>query len=222
MSLNEEDSAVLDGVGPRAALLGTLNGDGSGKALGWDDPITENVVVGTTEIWEMHNFTEEAHPIHIRGPVRRARSPALRRRTARTRTWETGLKDTVIAFPKRSRTRPPRGTGTDGRPPGVGLGAIVSRTREITDRMFLAAADTFARMTSSERIRAGAFYPPLADPRTISRAIAIAVVREAVDSGLARLPGDRDAESAVDEAMWTLRYRACAPNGGLTVATSGG
>jgi malic enzyme len=92
--------------------------------------------------------------------------------------------------------------------PGVGLGAIVSRTREVTDRMFLTAADTLARTTSSERIRAGALYPPLSDLRAISRAIAVAVVREAVGSGLARRPGDRDVESAVDEAMWTPRYRS--------------
>ena len=67
--------------------------------------------------------------------------------------------------------------------------------------------DTLARMTSSERIGAGALYPPLSDLRAISRAIAVAVVREAVGSGLVRWPDDRDVESAVDEAMWTPRYR---------------
>jgi FtsP/CotA-like multicopper oxidase with cupredoxin domain len=101
VSLNEEDSAVLEGVGPRAALLGTLNDGGSGKALGWDDPITENPAMGATEIWEMHNFTEDAHPIHIhevqfevlgRQPFEgEPRGPE---------PGETGLKDTVIAFPE--------------------------------------------------------------------------------------------------------------------------
>jgi len=100
VSLNEEDSAVLEDVGPRAALLGTLNPDGSGHSLGWDDPITENVALGATEVWEMHNFTADAHPIHIHevpfevldrqpfGGGSRAREP-----------WEAGLKDTVIAYP---------------------------------------------------------------------------------------------------------------------------
>jgi malic enzyme len=90
--------------------------------------------------------------------------------------------------------------------PGVGLGAIVARTREITDSMFLAAANTLAEMTSPGRIAAGALYPPLADLRPISRAVAVAVAREAVTAGLARMPGDRDVEAAVDEAMWTPRY----------------
>src|SRR4029077_3132398 len=31
----------------------------------WDDPITEFPGAGTTELWEIINTTEDAHPIHI-------------------------------------------------------------------------------------------------------------------------------------------------------------
>ena len=81
LSLNEQESAtvkvsteggniVLDCAGgepfaPAEADLGTLNPDGSGKPLGWDEPPTEFPEVGAIEIWELHNFTEDAHPIHI-------------------------------------------------------------------------------------------------------------------------------------------------------------
>src|SRR5215207_2984729 len=81
VSLNEVDSETVrvstdaDGnlvldceggepFGPKEALLGTLAG-GAGVPRGWDDPITENPAVGATEVWELHNFTEDAHPIHI-------------------------------------------------------------------------------------------------------------------------------------------------------------
>jgi malic enzyme len=90
--------------------------------------------------------------------------------------------------------------------PGVGLGSIVAGAREVTDGMFLAAATTLAGMISVERVRVGAIYPRLADLREISRAIAVAVAREACNGGVARLPADRDIESAVDEAMWTPAY----------------
>jgi bilirubin oxidase len=100
LSLNEEDSAVVPGAGPRAALLGTLSADGEPVHLGWADPITENPALGATEVWELHNTTEDAHPIHIhevqfqvadRQPFDgEARPPE---------SWETGLKDTVIAYP---------------------------------------------------------------------------------------------------------------------------
>jgi spore coat protein A len=117
VSLNEVDSdtvrvsedangnIVLDceggePFGPKEALLGTLAG-GAGVPRGWDDPITENPAVGATEVWELHNFTEDAHPIHIHeilfevvnrqsfaGPVHPPEP------------WEAGArKDTVIAYP---------------------------------------------------------------------------------------------------------------------------
>ncbi len=91
--------------------------------------------------------------------------------------------------------------------PGVGLGAIVARTREVTDRMFLVAATTLAGMIPTDRLEQGALYPRLGDLRPISRAIAVAVAREACRAGVARLPSERDIESAVDAAMWTPGYR---------------
>ena len=41
--------------------LGTL-ADG---ALMWDDPITENPTLNSTEVWEVYNTTADAHPIHL-------------------------------------------------------------------------------------------------------------------------------------------------------------
>jgi spore coat protein A, manganese oxidase len=101
VSLNEEESTFPGFDGPVAALLGTVNPDGTGNALGWDDEITENPAVGAVEVWEMYNFTEDAHPIHIHevmfevverepfGGVATGPEPS-----------ETGLKDTVIAYPE--------------------------------------------------------------------------------------------------------------------------
>lgn len=100
LSLNEEDSAVLTDVGPRAALLGTVAGGVPAPQM-WADSITENPALGATEVWEFHNFTVDAHPIHVHqvmfqvvnresmsgGPARPPES------------WETGFKDTVIAYP---------------------------------------------------------------------------------------------------------------------------
>jgi FtsP/CotA-like multicopper oxidase with cupredoxin domain len=100
VSLNEDDSHVLDGVGPREALLGTVNDDGTPKPLDWHEPITETPDLHAVEIWEIHNFTQDAHPIHIhevqfqvvdRQPFQGdARPPEV---------WETGYKDMVIAYP---------------------------------------------------------------------------------------------------------------------------
>ena len=51
--------------GPTHAMLGVLTGDGNGEPLPWMHDITENPSPGATEIWAIHNFTDDAHPIHI-------------------------------------------------------------------------------------------------------------------------------------------------------------
>ncbi len=76
--------------------------------------------------------------------------------------------------------------------PGVGLGAIFSATRHVTDDMFIAAAQTLAGMVSDEDLAMGRIYPAQEIIREISARIAEAVARCAAGAGLARepLPGD--------------------------------
>ncbi|GAA3367943.1 multicopper oxidase domain-containing protein [Streptomyces sannanensis] len=101
VSLNELASARLPHVGPREVLLGTFDPHGKPQPLGWDDPITENPALGSTEIWEIHNLTKDAHPIHIHEVqfqiVDRQKIPAGSRRPPEA--WERGFKDTVLAYP---------------------------------------------------------------------------------------------------------------------------
>ncbi len=102
VALMEEDSRVLEGVGPKEAELGTVDEFGTPTNLSWDEPITENPDLHATEIWEMFNFTEDAHPIHIHEVMFQVinRERIDRRRQPRApETWETGYKDTVIAYP---------------------------------------------------------------------------------------------------------------------------
>jgi len=117
VSLNEEESAsvkvsedgsgniVLDCTtgqvfGPTAALLGTINPDATGNPLIWSALITENPQLHATEIWEIHNFTADAHPIH----VHLVQFQVVNREDGGGKVrlpepWETGFKDTVIAYP---------------------------------------------------------------------------------------------------------------------------
>ena len=88
----------------------------------------------------------------------------------------------------------------------MGLGAIVAETREVTDDMFLVAAHELAGLVSVDRLRTGALYPPIAGLRAVARAIAVAVVREARDSGHGRDYSDEEIEAAVDHAMWWPEY----------------
>jgi malic enzyme len=73
--------------------------------------------------------------------------------------------------------------------------------------MFGVAATTLADLVSADRLKEGALYPQISELRQISRAIAIAVAREALASGASPLEPDHDMEAAVDAAMWMPAYQ---------------
>lgn len=88
--------------------------------------------------------------------------------------------------------------------PGVGLGAIAVRARQVTAGMFSASARALAEMVDDRMLAEGALYPPMSEVRNVSRRVAVAVAEEAIAEGLAD-PGV-DVEAAVDEAMWFPEY----------------
>ena len=90
--------------------------------------------------------------------------------------------------------------------PGIGLGAIVAQASGISDAMVLAAARTLAGHVTDERLQSGALYPPIAELRSVSRAIGLAVAREAVRSGLAPEASDEALAADLDAAMWWPDY----------------
>ena len=100
--------------GPIEALLGTVDSQGNVTEQKWMDPVTENPSVDTTEVWEFYNTTADAHPMHIHevtfavvnreglvlngdGEVARPIRPDGN--VSLPEEWESGFKDTVIAYP---------------------------------------------------------------------------------------------------------------------------
>ena len=90
--------------------------------------------------------------------------------------------------------------------PGVGLGAVVSGAREVTDAMFAIAADTLASSISESDLAAGRLYPPLSQLREISRDIALAVGREAINSGLAAGLDESTLHARLEDFVWQPSY----------------
>ena len=101
--------------GPTEALLGNVDSNGNAIVKRWADEVSENPAPGTTEVWEFFNFTADAHPIHIHEVtfevVNRERlvlneeseepvQPVQLTGDVRSaEAWETGFKDTVVAYP---------------------------------------------------------------------------------------------------------------------------
>jgi malic enzyme len=90
--------------------------------------------------------------------------------------------------------------------PGVGLGAILSEAHEITDTMFLVAAETLAETVSEADLQSGRIYPDQTELRTAARRIAAAVIREARRLGLGRRFADEAIEPLLDRSIWQPGY----------------
>ncbi|MCP3995254.1 MAG: NAD-dependent malic enzyme [bacterium] len=95
--------------------------------------------------------------------------------------------------------------------PGVGMGAIVTGARKVTDAMFAAAANALAGLVTEADLDSGVLYPPLANLRSISRVIARAVAIEASESGVGRSMTDTDIDDALDHEIWNLNYPTLRP-----------
>ena len=90
--------------------------------------------------------------------------------------------------------------------PGVGLGVIVSRSRIVTDEMFLAAAHSLADQVKDSDIERGRVYPPLSAIRQVSAKIAADVAKMAYDNGFTDKPEPDDVLAEVHEYMYRPVY----------------
>jgi malate dehydrogenase (oxaloacetate-decarboxylating)(NADP+) len=90
--------------------------------------------------------------------------------------------------------------------PGVGLGAIVSRARVITDEMFLAAAHSLANQVTESDLTRGRVYPPLSHIRSVSAKIAYDVAKLAYDKGLTDREEPEDIMAEIHDYMYQPVY----------------
>jgi len=90
--------------------------------------------------------------------------------------------------------------------PGVGLGAIVSRSRRVTDEMFLAASHSLAKQVSDYDLESGCIYPSLSRIRDVSAKIAYEVAKIAFKNGLAEIEEPEDLMAAIRAHMYKPVY----------------
>jgi malate dehydrogenase (oxaloacetate-decarboxylating) len=89
--------------------------------------------------------------------------------------------------------------------PGLGLGAVVSRARVISDGMLAAASRALADLVDPGQPGAS-LLPQVESLRAVSATVAVAVAQAAMDAGVARVQLD-DVVQQVQDAMWQPVYR---------------
>ena len=90
--------------------------------------------------------------------------------------------------------------------PGVGLGALVSGSRHVTDEMFLAAAHSLADQVSEEQLAVGNVYPPLGNIREVCALIAYEVAKIAWEKGLTDRERPQDLLAEIKRQMYQPVY----------------
>jgi malate dehydrogenase (oxaloacetate-decarboxylating)(NADP+) len=90
--------------------------------------------------------------------------------------------------------------------PGVGLGAIASGARRITDEMFMSAALSLAQLVSGSDVEQGSLYPALPRIREVSARIAAEVAQVAYKQGLAAGQAPDDMLAHVKSHMYEPGY----------------
>lgn len=105
--------------------------------------------------------------------------------------------------------------------PGIGLGAVLSRAKLVTDRMLVSAVTALAKEAPALQQQEGgadsekgvaALVPDVQDARRVSVKIAMAVIRCAVEDGLAQVQdipvhSDGELQDWVQAQMWDPVYR---------------
>ena len=90
--------------------------------------------------------------------------------------------------------------------PGVGLGAIATRSRRFSETMFMAAARALAELSPARHDPDANLLPRVTALRDVAIAVAVAVGKQACAEGLASGVTADQVEGAVHARMWTPRY----------------
>ncbi|PYH42180.1 NAD-dependent malic enzyme [Aspergillus saccharolyticus JOP 1030-1] len=95
--------------------------------------------------------------------------------------------------------------------PGIGLGAVLSRTRVLSDKMLVAAVKALTMRSPALQDPKEPLLPDVQDAREISVDIAKAIIKTAVEEGHAEEVGIPTEDQELDEwvriQMWEPKYR---------------
>lgn len=99
--------------------------------------------------------------------------------------------------------------------PGIGLGTLLSGSRVVSDGMLQAAAERLASYMTEEEVLNGIIYPSISRIRDITKEVAAAVIREAVEEDLAEGYRGMDAKElrklSEDELMDFIKNNMWSP-----------
>ena len=90
--------------------------------------------------------------------------------------------------------------------PGLGLGILACHARRVTEEMLMAASHSLAAQSPLVTTEKGGLLPPVDHIETVSRHIAFAVARAAIEQGVAPAMEDEILLARIEETWWQADY----------------
>ncbi|HCE4712158.1 TPA: NAD-dependent malic enzyme [Vibrio parahaemolyticus] len=91
--------------------------------------------------------------------------------------------------------------------PGIGLGVLAVNAKRVTDEMLMESSRALATCSPLAINGRGALLPPLEEIHLVSKKIAFAVAKKAIEQGVALEITDEALNDAIDQAFWQPVYR---------------
>ncbi|MGO1192008.1 NAD-dependent malic enzyme [Vibrio casei] len=91
--------------------------------------------------------------------------------------------------------------------PGIGLGVLAVSASRVTDEMLMESSRALAECSPLAIKGKGALLPPLEEIHSVSKKIAFAVAKKAIEQGVALSITDEAIEAAIENGFWQPEYR---------------
>ncbi|MGC9492515.1 NAD-dependent malic enzyme [Vibrio genomosp. F10] len=91
--------------------------------------------------------------------------------------------------------------------PGIGLGVLAVSAKRVTDEMLMESSRALSECSPLAINGQGALLPPLESIHSVSKKIAFAVAKKAIQQGVALEITDEAIESAIEQHFWQPVYR---------------
>ncbi|WP_372761165.1 NAD-dependent malic enzyme [Pseudoalteromonas sp.] len=91
--------------------------------------------------------------------------------------------------------------------PGIGLGVIAAKANRISDAMLSVSSEMLAESSPRANTGKGSLLPALTEIETLSKRIAFAVGKKAIEEGIALEISDEALWAAIDKNYWLPEYR---------------
>ncbi|WP_281545252.1 NAD-dependent malic enzyme [Grimontia sp. SpTr1] len=91
--------------------------------------------------------------------------------------------------------------------PGIGLGVLAAEAKRVTDEMLMESSRALAECSPLAKFGRGPLLPALEEIHSVSRHIALAVAKKAIEQGVALELTEDALQERIDAIFWQPKYR---------------